>query len=88
MSADISERSKAFRKRHQWRGIFSKLLTLELTAEAAGKQDGRRGIEDVEAARAALPDFPHGHYERGLKAGLKELDEGRRRLVRPEGQVE
>ena len=67
MGADISERGKAFRKRHQWRGIFPKLRTLELTAKAAGKQDGRRGIKDVETARTTLPDFPHGHYERGLK---------------------
>lgn len=75
MGTDISERSKAFRKCHQWRGIFPKLHTLELTAKAAGKQDGHRGVEDVKAARAALPDFSHGHYERGLKAGLKERDE-------------
>ena len=72
MGADVAERSKAFRKRHQWRGIFPKLRTLETTAKAAGQQDGRRGIEDVEAARAALPDILHGPYERGLKAGLKE----------------
>lgn len=74
MNADISERSKAFRKRHRWRGIFPKLRTMETTAKAAGQQNGHRGIEDVEAARAALPDFLHGHYERGLKAGLKERE--------------
>lgn len=63
---------KAFRKRHQWRGIFPKLRDLENTAEAAGKQDGYRGIDEIDIARASLPECLHRPYEKGLKAGLKE----------------